>query len=1273
MVYGTFCPILAMAEQAGPIVSMDDLEHHKENIQPKRSGRSANTLLEVCTAEKSQAALEQERLILERRMLTVREDHPDPLDFHHRYVQFLDEHYPSGYKELLLALENSARTFKLDERYKNDIRYFNIWIRIARQTRDPLQVFKYMSVNEIGTQLAPYYDEYGDYLISRKRYDEALEILRLGINRNALPVERLRRKLEALDAKMSAIREGGQEEEQIESAEPAPSRRPALGHVAAGDANFLEQSQKGQGKIQVFCDRDAKETSKDIVDRVMPSSTSANPWSEIGTSISQKKENVREPSRWSAANIPQRKTARGQPPPVRSKIEVYQDEPSDTDIQVPSAIHVLQEKDIKVATQSSTTAMLSEIEGSAPVQPKPNTEPNRTKASGDAAAASTKFRESKLMAKLEKEDADGMLLSPEEHRALTYTYAEESSNHLEEDVEEDISMEMDLSVYHTSMEAPNTLPTKDIPGSNPHNVKSYPSPTINTKAANAEVLKMFSQPLQMRDSPPPPEPAARGTTGAFYVEDDETISSKVFKRQTTTSIGVFEDHDDDEEGIHPQNENHSFGSNESSQNFKDESVLAEKQGKSASSVRQPADNPAKDSKKALFSGLLHSTPYRQGVHLEHDENSSFTNSQVPFGRSGRALEPMTPITEVSHEVDRTALLSTIGRSYGELSNGADDGHTLMTLATFGERTFSNISYCGNGGDEMDERSDSSKTFDERPPIVPTASSSAAAHLSEGHVGNLGDDMDRVHIASDENASLSRAADKSISEDLSRSRTISSSDTQSSGRSTSPINPTAISKPISEQLQQPKLNTERTSPKIDNVLSAHIPNPCNPMTDLIVDYMTRRSNPESLKNLYFKSRQMSNFGDLCEKAMKTIEKASGKSKSHAILPFTPSISLQGSSPMNVKWRLGEGGFGRVYLMEADDDSFNTTKFASFNDFDDDDSLSSDSELFALKVHFEPTSWEFCALANVRDRVGAQLARSIANPRSCHIFKNESCLLMDYESHGSLLDAVNSSAKYGYASGTGGAAGGGVDEALAAFWAIELLRILEGVHAAGFIHRDIKPDNILLRLDTPQEEWSDQYHADGSAGWHSKGLLIVDWGTSIDKSKFESDQRFIVEFEEAAKAKKKRNKNIKVDSSTECWEFRNSKSWTFEPDWYGAACVLHVLLFGKYMEVEEEAAAGGGRPRQILKTALKRYWQVNIWKPLFDLLLNAGSRNSDILATNGPNNGDSPPVPEFPVSQAIKEKRLELEAWLVTEASRTKKNLRGLLKRVATGAEERKFKM
>jgi checkpoint serine/threonine-protein kinase len=201
--------------------------------------------------------------------------------------------------------------------------------------------------------------------------------------------------------------------------------------------------------------------------------------------------------------------------------------------------------------------------------------------------------------------------------------------------------------------------------------------------------------------------------------------------------------------------------------------------------------------------------------------------------------------------------------------------------------------------------------------------------------------------------------------------------------------------------------------------------------------------------------------------------------------------------------------------------------------------------------------------------------------------------------------------------------------------------------------------MIRMLDAGSDWESVYRADGTAGWNSKGLSLIDWGSSIDVLSFPEDQKFM--------------KLVSTgDSSIECWQVRNQKAWTYEIDWYGCASVIHVLLFGTYMSVMEQE--GSETPHLELKSHFKRYWNSNLWKDTFDLLLNAGTYNTELLQKTvsesitvedsllGPGTDFEVLEQEFPLIQKIHDKRIEMELWLKTCCCSGGKSLRNLLRRV-----------
>ena len=201
--------------------------------------------------------------------------------------------------------------------------------------------------------------------------------------------------------------------------------------------------------------------------------------------------------------------------------------------------------------------------------------------------------------------------------------------------------------------------------------------------------------------------------------------------------------------------------------------------------------------------------------------------------------------------------------------------------------------------------------------------------------------------------------------------------------------------------------------------------------------------------------------------------------------------------------------------------------------------------------------------------------------------------------------------------------------------------------------------MIRMLDSGSDWDSIYLSDGTSGWNSKGLSLIDWGSAIDVLSFPEDQKFL---------------KIKYsgDSAIECWQVRHGKPWTYEIDWYGCAAIIHVLLFGTYMSVTERET--DDIPHIELKSHYKRYWNSSLWKDLFDLLLNAGVYNTELLQKSisesitvedsllGPGTDFEVLEQEFPLIQKIHDKRLEMEIWLKTCCCTGGKSLRNLLRRV-----------
>jgi len=350
------------------------------------------------------------------------------------------------------------------------------------------------------------------------------------------------------------------------------------------------------------------------------------------------------------------------------------------------------------------------------------------------------------------------------------------------------------------------------------------------------------------------------------------------------------------------------------------------------------------------------------------------------------------------------------------------------------------------------------------------------------------------------------------------------------------------------------------------------------------------------------------------------------------------------------QIGEGAFAPVYLVENGDVS--AAVAAKENDEDVESKFTNlalvpgfhhlnRSPTEAIKIETEPPSaWEFYIMRQAHRRLGVSRAsESILQALECHMYPTEaSFLVLPYLSQGTVLDLVNLSNRD---LSQQGKPSGGVDEILAMFLTIEILRTMEGLHSKGIIHGDLKADNCLVRFSPldPGEEWESRYRRDGSGGWKRKGITLIDFGRGVDMKIFPPHIQFIADW--------------KPDDAVDCIEVREMRPWTYQIDYHGCAGIIHNLLFGRYLEIIAEKGAGvgsgmGGKCWRV-KEGFKRYWQGDVWARCFDVLLNPGKFAAEEEGGR------------LPVLKAVRVVREEMEGWLEANSERGV-GLRNLIRRL-----------
>ncbi|XP_004524951.1 uncharacterized protein LOC101463054 [Ceratitis capitata] len=218
-------------------------------------------------------------------------------------------------------------------------------------------------------------------------------------------------------------------------------------------------------------------------------------------------------------------------------------------------------------------------------------------------------------------------------------------------------------------------------------------------------------------------------------------------------------------------------------------------------------------------------------------------------------------------------------------------------------------------------------------------------------------------------------------------------------------------------------------------------------------------------------------------------------------------------------------------------------------------------YALKQERPPNFWEYYICLEVHSRLNSDdMVSAFMSIDYALIGNNASILISRFSVHGSLITVCNKVKKHTLRN---------VDEYVVMLLTCQLLSIIDHLHAVNIIHADIKADNFILmeKLDYNSTQYAVQ---------------LIDFGVSIDMKLFKSGQKF---------------NYVHNENAFKCVEMREGRPWTYQLDLYGLAGVIHVLLFGKFMDIEQ-------RPSGIWmhKTHVPRYINRTLWDTIFQALLN-----------------------------------------------------------------------
>ncbi|KAF6007093.1 hypothetical protein HII13_004770 [Brettanomyces bruxellensis] len=187
-----------LKEQNTVVTSFSEVEPDKENIKPIPQGRSVHKLAQIIHTDKETLEERQnkERAAFEEQL----EPHnlellDDPLEPYLQYIRWIRESFPTGNNnsELVKLLERTTHDFRDDDYYKNEVRYFKIWLEYIQFSDTPREIYLYLSRKKIGSRLSLFYESYASYLEQQHEYAAALDVFKKGVEAQARPIVKFKR------------------------------------------------------------------------------------------------------------------------------------------------------------------------------------------------------------------------------------------------------------------------------------------------------------------------------------------------------------------------------------------------------------------------------------------------------------------------------------------------------------------------------------------------------------------------------------------------------------------------------------------------------------------------------------------------------------------------------------------------------------------------------------------------------------------------------------------------------------------------------------------------------------------------------------------------------------------------------------------------------------------------------------------------------------------------------------------------------------------------
>ena len=219
-----------------------------------------------------------------------------------------------------------------------------------------------------------------------------------------------------------------------------------------------------------------------------------------------------------------------------------------------------------------------------------------------------------------------------------------------------------------------------------------------------------------------------------------------------------------------------------------------------------------------------------------------------------------------------------------------------------------------------------------------------------------------------------------------------------------------------------------------------------------------------------------------------------------------------------------------------------------------------KMYAMKQEKPANLWEYYVIVELMSRlVNQNVVPGLMRIDYAVVANNASVLISEFSQYGSLIDVCNK---------VKAATNKNMDEYVAMLLTTQILTIIDHLHGCRIIHADIKPDNFIL---INKIEYGSKVPA----------VQLIDFGCAIDMDWYQENETF--------------NYVVETENFT-CIEMMEKKPWTYQTDLYGLAGTTHVMLFGKYMEVQKRLLSWS------IKQRIPRYFNKHLWDQFFHSLLN-----------------------------------------------------------------------